>query len=104
MTLLSVLDQIPIRSEVTSADAIQDTLRLADATDKWGYHRYWLAVVQFNSKRIIAGDPEQVRASIDELRQIYGVDEFVVISICHDFDARLRSYELLAQEFNLSAT
>ena len=51
--------------------------------------------------RIIAGDPAWVRASIDELGQRYGVDEFVVVSICHDFDARLRSYELLAREFNL---
>ena len=57
------------------------------------------AVVQINSKRTIAGDPGQVRKSIAELGQRYGVDEFVVVTICHDFDARLRSYELLAQEF-----
>jgi hypothetical protein len=31
----------------------------------------------------------------------YGVEEFVVVSICHDFTARLRSYELLAAAFDL---
>jgi luciferase family oxidoreductase group 1 len=60
------------------------------------------AVVAFNSKRTIAGDPVQVRAAIDELAQRYGVDEFVIVTICHEFDDRLKSYELLAGEFNLS--
>jgi hypothetical protein len=31
-----------------------------------------------------------------------GVDEFVVLTITHDFTARLRSYELLAQAFGLT--
>jgi alkanesulfonate monooxygenase SsuD/methylene tetrahydromethanopterin reductase-like flavin-dependent oxidoreductase (luciferase family) len=60
-----------------------------------------LAIVQFNSKRTIAGDPGQVHGAIDELGQRYGVDEFVIVTICHDFEARLRSYELLAREFRL---
>ncbi len=75
-----------------------------EEAESYPYTDRELAVVQFNSKRIIAGDPEQVRASIDQLGEIYGVDEFVVISICHDFDARLRSYELLAREFNLTSS
>jgi luciferase family oxidoreductase group 1 len=72
-----------------------------EEAESYPYSDRELAVVQFNSTRIIAGDPAWVRASIDELGQRYGVDEFVVVSICHDFDARLRSYELLAREFNL---
>jgi hypothetical protein len=30
-----------------------------------------------------------------------GVDEFVVLTITNDFKARIRSYELLAQAFDL---
>jgi luciferase family oxidoreductase group 1 len=40
---LSVLDQSPVRSGGTPAEAIAETLRLARATDALGFHRYWLA-------------------------------------------------------------
>jgi luciferase family oxidoreductase group 1 len=43
MALLSVLDQSPVRSGATGADAIRETLALARAADRLGYHRYWLA-------------------------------------------------------------
>ena len=43
MTRLSVLDQSPIRSGVTAADAVRETLELARLADRLGYHRYWLA-------------------------------------------------------------
>jgi luciferase family oxidoreductase group 1 len=43
MTVLSVLDQSPIRSGGTPADAIAETLQLAEAAERLGYHRYWLA-------------------------------------------------------------
>ena len=40
---LSVLDQSPVREGRTPADAIRETLDLAQAADRLGYHRYWLA-------------------------------------------------------------
>jgi len=40
---LSVLDQSPIISGHTPAQAIHATLELAQAADRLGYHRYWLA-------------------------------------------------------------
>ena len=40
---VGVLDQSPVRSGGTPADAIHETLELARAADRWGYHRYWLA-------------------------------------------------------------
>ena len=53
MVLLSILDQSPIRSGGTPADAIQETLRLAEAADRLGYHRYWLA--EHHGSRGLAG-------------------------------------------------
>ncbi len=41
--LLSVLDQSPIPEGQTSADALRDTIDLAQTCDALGYHRYWLA-------------------------------------------------------------
>lgn len=43
MLTLSVLDQTPIRSGGTAAQAIEETLELARTTETLGYHRYWLA-------------------------------------------------------------
>lgn len=40
---LSVLDQSPIPEGQTSADALRNTVDLAQACDALGYHRYWLA-------------------------------------------------------------
>jgi luciferase family oxidoreductase group 1 len=55
----------------------------------------------FHRRRQVVGAPEQVREKLLELAARYGVGEFVVVSICYDFTARLRSYELLAQVFGL---
>ncbi|MGH7355760.1 MAG: LLM class flavin-dependent oxidoreductase, partial [Candidatus Rokuibacteriota bacterium] len=52
-------------------------------------------------RRTVAGAPEQVRARLLALAADYGVDELVIVSITHDFKARVRSYELLAQAFGL---
>lgn len=41
--LLSVLDQTPVPSGQTGAEALQNTLGLARAADALGYNRYWLA-------------------------------------------------------------
>ena len=43
MLTLSVLDQTPIRSGGTAAQAIDETLELARVTERLGFHRYWLA-------------------------------------------------------------
>jgi len=40
---LSILDQSPVISGQTPAQAVQATLELARAADALGYHRYWLA-------------------------------------------------------------
>jgi luciferase family oxidoreductase group 1 len=40
---LSVLDQSPVREGQTPGEAIRETLDLAQAADRLGYHRYWLA-------------------------------------------------------------
>jgi hypothetical protein len=41
-----------------------------------------------------------VRSCLLGLGAQAGVDEFVVLTITHDFKARVRSYELLAQAFD----
>jgi len=60
-----------------------------------------LAIIQHTRQRTIAGAPEQVRDRLNALAEEYGVEELVIVSMAHDFKARLRSYELLAEVFAL---
>ena len=50
---------------------------------------------------MVAGDPEQVRRALEELAAAFEVDELVVLTVTHDPQARLRSYQLLAEAFGL---
>ena len=70
-----------------------------DEAKNYPYSEREKAIVVHNRQRTIAGDPEQVRESIIALSEAYGIDEFVVVTICDRFEARLRSYELLADVF-----
>ncbi len=73
-----------------------------EEAESYPYTERERAIVRHNSGRTIAGDPGQVRDRLLELGGLYGIDEFVVVTICHDFEARLRSYELLAEAFGLT--
>ncbi len=43
MIRLGVLDQSPVSSGSTPAEAVAETIRLAQVTERLGYSRYWLA-------------------------------------------------------------
>lgn len=55
--LLSVLDQSPIRSGGTAGEALDDSVRLAQACEALGYHRYWVAE-HHGSKSFAGSSPE----------------------------------------------
>lgn len=82
------------RGEMGPVPSIEEA-RAYDYTDSERAH------VERIKQRSVTGTPEQVKTRILELAQAYGVDEFVVLTICFDFKDRLRSYELLAEAFGL---
>jgi len=57
--------------------------------------------IRYNRQRVVAGNPEMVKARLIQLSESYDVDEIIIVTICEDFNDRLRSYELLAQQFEL---
>ncbi|HEX6623285.1 MAG TPA: MsnO8 family LLM class oxidoreductase, partial [Pyrinomonadaceae bacterium] len=54
--------------------------------------------------RNVVGAPEQVKHKLLEIAERYGVDELLLVTITHDFEARVRSYELIAQAFDSNRT
>ena len=68
---LGVLDQSPIVSGKTPADALRATIALAQRADRLGYHRYWLAE-HHNMRGLADPCPEilvgQVAAATTQIR------------------------------------
>jgi luciferase family oxidoreductase group 1 len=58
--------------------------------------------VLHNRRRTAVGTPEQLRDRFTGLAEDFGVDEFVISTFTEEPEDRFRSYELLAQLFDLS--
>jgi len=52
-------------------------------------------------RRAIVGAPPTVRAELEDVLASYGAEEAIVVSITYEHQARRRSYELLAEAFQL---
>jgi len=50
----------------------------------------------------IDGDPEQVREGLLEAARLYETTDVGIVTNCYAFDARVRSYELVARAFGLT--
>jgi alkanesulfonate monooxygenase SsuD/methylene tetrahydromethanopterin reductase-like flavin-dependent oxidoreductase (luciferase family) len=75
-----------------------------ESVKNYTYSREEWARVLFNRQRMISGTPEEVKEKILALSKAYGVDEIVVATFADHFSDRLRSYELLAELFELTPT
>jgi luciferase family oxidoreductase group 1 len=60
-----------------------------------------LAIIAHNRQRTFAGRPAEVGARLQAFAREHDVDELVIVTITHDPKARRRSYELLAEAFDL---
>jgi luciferase family oxidoreductase group 1 len=83
------------RGEYTSVPTLEEALNYPYTPEERQH-------VEFNRRRQAIGTPEQVKARLLEFGAAYGVDEFVVVTICHDFRSRVRSYELIASAFGVT--
>jgi luciferase family oxidoreductase group 1 len=55
-------------------------------------------------RRSVIGAPETVRSGIESVADLYGAEEVIVVTVTHDHRARVRSYEMIAEAFELSPT
>ena len=54
---LSILDQSPVQDGYAGPEALQRTIELAQAAERWGYHRFWVAE-HHNSDSYMGSSPE----------------------------------------------
>ena len=62
-----------------------------------------LEYIVYSRERAAIGDPATVKARLEELATELDVDELVLLTITYDFADRVRSYQLVADAFGLSA-
>jgi luciferase family oxidoreductase group 1 len=61
------------------------------------------AIIERERPRAVVGTPDKVAARIREVQAEFGADEVVVLGVAASYKARLKSYELLAREFELKS-
>ncbi|QKY69847.1 LLM class flavin-dependent oxidoreductase [Lentibacillus sp. CBA3610] len=54
--------------------------------------------IQGMRQNLIVGNPKEVKQQLEQLQAVYHVDEWMLVTITHSYEARKKSYELLAKE------
>ena len=55
------------------------------------------AYIEQYRRLCVDGDPQQVKERLDELSELYQTPDLSIVTICHRFEDRARSYQLVAQ-------
>ncbi|HEX4035955.1 MAG TPA: LLM class flavin-dependent oxidoreductase [Solirubrobacteraceae bacterium] len=84
------------RGELIAVPTPQDALDNIEAERRAG-------TISAPRRRMLLGTPDEVRAALEQVAASYGASELIVVTITHDHAQRRRSYELLAEAFELEA-
>lgn len=68
------------------------------------YSKEELARITFNRMRMVTGTPDEVKEKLTDLAGRFRVDEIVVATFADTNEDRLRSYQLLADAFEIGKT
>ena len=60
------------------------------------------AYIEQYRRLCVDGDPQQVKERLDELSELYQTPDLSIVTICHRFEDRVRSYRLVAQAYGIA--
>ncbi|RDW20906.1 LLM class flavin-dependent oxidoreductase [Oceanobacillus chungangensis] len=63
-----------------------------------------LVMIEKMKEKQIIGTPQEVRMKLEELQAAYQTDEMMIVTNTHDYEARRKSYQLIAEAFDLADT
>ncbi|MDE5413326.1 LLM class flavin-dependent oxidoreductase [Alkalihalobacterium chitinilyticum] len=58
-----------------------------------------MTAIEKMKQKMIIGNPQYVKEQLLELQSIYCADEIMMVTITHSYEDRIRSYELIANEW-----
>ena len=68
----------------------------------WPYSEREKQIIRQERNRIVLGTPESVRNQLSIIKSDFEADELMVLTITGDYGTRIKSYELIAQEFAIN--
>ncbi|WP_456279407.1 LLM class flavin-dependent oxidoreductase [Bacillus sp. AK128] len=57
--------------------------------------------IETRKKNLLIGNPKEVKQKLIDLKKTYQADEIMIVTITHSLVDKIRSYELIAKEFDL---
>jgi luciferase family oxidoreductase group 1 len=73
-----------------------------EEAQSYPYTEHDLEMLRRSGRRTFAASPARLNEQLLQVAEDYAADEVMIVTICHDFRARLRSYELIAKAFKLT--
>ncbi|MDA0238289.1 MAG: LLM class flavin-dependent oxidoreductase [Proteobacteria bacterium] len=67
----------------------------------WPYSEREKEIIQQERSRVILGTPENIRVQLSKIKNDFQADELMILTITGDYRTRVKSYELIAKEFDL---
>ncbi|MEM7343374.1 MAG: LLM class flavin-dependent oxidoreductase, partial [Chloroflexota bacterium] len=72
-----------------------------EEAEQYPFNEQEAAFINSKFQQTAVGNPQQVKEKLEMMAEEFGADEIMTVTITYDFEARLRSYELLADVFSL---
>ncbi|MCP3029261.1 LLM class flavin-dependent oxidoreductase [Halobacillus sp. A5] len=81
---------------------LQRSFPTPDEALDYSYSVFEEQQIQDNRNRMVVGSPGKVKEEIEWLAHYYNVDEVIINTIVSPFEDRLKSYQLIAEAFQLN--
>ncbi|WP_127531556.1 LLM class flavin-dependent oxidoreductase [Paenibacillus kobensis] len=73
-----------------------------ETAQSYPYDEIDIELINSRRSQIIVGTPDVVKQKLIAIRECYDADELMIVTNTHNFEARIRSYRLVAEAFGLS--
>ena len=90
-------------SRVKSIQGIRTGVPTIEEALEYPYTPEERAYIESMKHSYIDGDPAQVKAKIEAVAADYKTNDVGIVTICHAFEDRVRSYELVAEAFGIGS-
>lgn len=76
------------------------TIPTVEEAEAFPYTEQQLAFLEQSRKQRVVGTPEQVKKKLEAMVEKFDADELIIVTITYSFEARCKSYQLLADAWN----
>lgn len=92
------IDYIFVQLEKGNANNFGDL----DYIKNYSFQPFEEKIILRNSGRVISGTPDYVKEQLIKLADDFDVNEIIITTMAFDYEARRKSFELLAEAFELN--